>query len=163
MDGRRLTIFERRYDRSESFMTSSRRTLSRLCCSELSDIPNKKLIFIVEMILFINYMDIIDIGLHSGHQSAIPIDSSYSNLDHIRLYGFLDDDTMSKAQINYLTRARLLKHNKYFPNKIDFPWRYHINSNMRELFDNNNISSKKKSLIAILLILILFIFFLRNI
>lgn len=106
-------------------------------------------------------MDIIDIGLHSGHQSAIPTDSSYSNLDHIRLYGFLDDDTESKAQINYLTRARMMRYNKYFPNKIDFPWRYHINPTQKELF--NNETSKEKSLIIILLIVFLFIFFLRNI
>ena len=107
-------------------------------------------------------MDIIDIGLHSGHQSAVPIDSSYSNLDHIRLYGFLDDDTESKAQINYLARTRLLKHTKYFPNKVDFPWRYHIKANKTELFSNDEFS-KQKSLIVIFLIVSLFIFFLRNI
>lgn len=105
---------------------------------------------------------IIDVGLTSGYQSAIPIDSSYSNLDHIRLYGFLDDDTESKAQINYLTRARLLKYNKYFSNKIDFPWRYHINPHKIELFENNKRSTSKKLWMFILMV-ILFIFLSRNI
>ena len=106
--------------------------------------------------------NIIDIGIRSGHQSAFPIDSSYSNIDHVRLFGYLDDDSESKAQINYLTRARLLKYNKYFPNKVDFPWRYHIQPHQIELFEDTKNKSSWKLWIFILMI-ILFIFCSRNI